>query len=173
MKPNMACVDSKLTTEAAPRKRAAKELSDEDNDTPTRPQKQQRVIDAPGSTPYAKRLPNRGIPYSERRRRRLVESQGRVHSTIFRLPELVAQVEADAKQRQRVGAANNDEERPEADPTDQPSPVPETPRSGWSIRNLFSSVPFSFPSIRTLGLSRFGKFRSPLEIDYLNIAWLT
>jgi hypothetical protein len=41
----------------------------------------------------------KGKPYSERHRRREIEAQGRIHSTLLRLPELVAQTEADARAR--------------------------------------------------------------------------
>jgi hypothetical protein len=136
--------EERLTQRPATRKRVSRELhssDDEATDTPTRTPKR-RIVDKPGSTPFA-HLPTRGVPYSERRRRREIEEQGRIHSTLLRLPELVAQTEADARAR----AADNDNDGLAADhPAPPPiTPPASTPQRGWrlpgfSFRNLIPSL---------------------------------
>ena len=116
--------------------------SSDDDDIPTRTPKR-RAADRPGSSPFA-HIPTRGKPYSERRRRREVEAQGRIHSTLLRLPELVAQTEADARAR----AAKGDDNSLTADHPSPPSastPSPVTPQRGWrfpsfSFRSLIPSL---------------------------------
>ncbi|KAL2222721.1 hypothetical protein M432DRAFT_539391 [Thermoascus aurantiacus ATCC 26904] len=166
-----------LTKKVAPRKRAHTDVSDNESADIATPSKR-RNIGPPGSTPYVRRstplsnrLLNRATPYSEQRRRRVIESQGRIEKTLFRLPQLVAQTEADRqeaaepplgpckepdwdKARESVGLTDGHGEKPAQEPSTQPLSVPETPQRGWNIRGLINSVPRSFSRILpVLGLS--------------------
>ncbi|KAN0072139.1 hypothetical protein V8E54_009868 [Elaphomyces granulatus] len=123
----------------ATKKRTIRELTSSDDDAPRTPKR--RVVDRPGSTPQ---IPTRGKPYSERRHRREIEAQGRIHSTLLRLPELVAQTEADARARAEDGD-NNDP------PTD--------PRRRWRLPGIFSRN--LFPSWRQPTLNGGGDSASP------------
>ncbi|KAL3466189.1 hypothetical protein BJX64DRAFT_251029 [Aspergillus heterothallicus] len=151
------------------RKRTHLQASPEDAVGPATPSaNKRRNLGPPGSTPFRRatlprRLPNIPVSYSERQLRRRTESQGRIVKTIFRLPELVAQNEAD-----RIAAESSAPASPSPGPlqinpefsmeqtqnNDQvvseqnaPSPEPTTPESAnsrWNIRGLLNSVPRSF-----------------------------
>ncbi|KAL4931126.1 uncharacterized protein BDV17DRAFT_289120 [Aspergillus undulatus] len=137
----------------------------------------------PGSTPFARHLTplarrlSRTAPRSERMLRRRAESQGRIHSTIFRLPQFVAQTEADRLASKTSltppsaeplqpdldtssEQAQTDDEVVTKQPAaaEQPS-TPEPAKSGWNISGIFSSVPRSFSRF----LPRFG--RSPARSE--------
>ncbi|PLB53216.1 hypothetical protein P170DRAFT_473090 [Aspergillus steynii IBT 23096] len=167
--------NEKLTHKIVNKKRARSELSDEETpaggpETPIA--NKRRNLGAPGSTPFARRLPplsrrlsSTSVPYSERLRRRRVENQGRIHRTVFRLPEYVEQERADRQAAETASQSpcpepplSNVETPAEPDqdqtvedaptePTQEtalPSTLPETPRRGWNIRGLLNSVPRSF-----------------------------
>ncbi|OJJ44337.1 hypothetical protein ASPZODRAFT_18539 [Penicilliopsis zonata CBS 506.65] len=152
------------------KKRSRVEHSDDEEEHALgTPAAKRRNLGPAGSTPFAGRrlspasrlISSRAKPLSERLRRRTVESEGRLYTTLFRLPELVAQVEAD-----RRASANGSETpdfeapcEPMAHPIDQAdledqenqvaavtseSDLPQTPQRGWNIRGLFNSVPRSF-----------------------------
>lgn len=117
-------------------------------------------------TPASQRISTNPIPYSERLRRRTIESrQSRIRRTIFRLPQVAAQAEADRRASltstseepspttEIPSAVEQDEsskQEPEVEPnTQQPTdiPTPQTPQRRWSIRGLINSVPRSFTRI--------------------------
>lgn len=117
---------------------------------------------------------SRAVPLTDRQRRRTVESEGRIHSTIFRLPEYVAQTEADRRASEtsaspvppseplQTGLDLSSEQDQtavvEEEPTAAQAPsTPETPRRSW--RGLFGSVPRSFSRL----LPRFGRGRARSE----------
>ncbi|KAL4870907.1 hypothetical protein BDV12DRAFT_164888 [Aspergillus spectabilis] len=163
------------------RKRPRAESSPDNQGGPATPSaNKRRTLGAPGSTPFARhhtpltRRLSTAVPYSERLRRRRAESQGRIHSTIFRLPQLVAQTEADRLASETPAPIHPPAEplNPDLDlsasqdePDDQvaleQAPVaqepitPEPARRGWNISGLFNSVPRSFSRF----LPKFG--RSP------------
>lgn len=97
------------------------------------------------------------MSYTERLRRRAAERKGRIHTTVFRLPELVAQTEAD-RQAEEADSSSHCPPAPESamdfsgSPDsrnmDQPSTSqePQTPVAarGWNIRGLINSVPRTF-----------------------------
>ncbi|KAF9893142.1 hypothetical protein FE257_012553 [Aspergillus nanangensis] len=166
----------KLTPKTVNRKRSRSNVSTDNHPVPeTPPANKRRNLGTPGSTPFARRLTplsrrlsTNAAPYSERLRRRAVEDQGRIHRTVFRIPELIAQTEADRRASESSSSASPFPEHPttsfnftvERDQTDdqnspadsstpQESSNPETPRRGWNIRGLLSSVP------RSLSISRF------------------
>lgn len=141
------------------RKRPYAESSDRVSETPS--VKRSRTLRPPGSTslarrlaPLSRRLSTNGMPYAERLRRRQAERQGRIHTTVFRLPELVAQTEADRRVSESASpspappAPHNSFDFPESsepsrsieESTPQEPRTPETPR-GWNIRGLLNSVP--------------------------------
>lgn len=164
------------------RKRTRSVVSDEETaaggpETPIA--NKRRNLGAPGSTPFARRLPplsrrlsSTSVPYSERLRRRQAERNGRIHRTVFRLPEYIAQEMADRQaaetasqpepplthvdgsedpersqgqdQQVEVAPAEPSSEQPSAPSAALPSALPETPRRGWNIRGLLNSVPRSF-----------------------------
>ncbi|PGH10886.1 hypothetical protein AJ80_07328 [Polytolypa hystricis UAMH7299] len=96
------------------------------------------------------------VPSAERRRRRAVESKGRIDKTVYRIPQLIAQNQADRD------SADKENEDPSADQEpawdvlrqmradgelleqqeEEPQP-PQTPTRGWNIRGLITSVPRS------------------------------
>ncbi len=136
-----------------------------------------RNLGPPGSTPYVRRTNrrmSRAVSLTDRQRRRTVESEGRIHSTIFRLPEYVAQTDAD-RRASETSASRAPPSEPlqasldlsseqdqaavvEEEPTVAQAPTtPETPRRGW--RGLFGSVPRSFSRL----LPRFGRPRARSE----------
>lgn len=109
------------------------------------------------------------MPYSERLKRRQAERQGRIHTTVFRLPELVAQTEADRRASEAEPSSpcppvpQSSFDFPSENPglsrtLEEPSRPQEPPRtpersSGWNIRGLLSSVPRSFSRL----IPRFGR----------------
>lgn len=119
--------------------------------------------------PLSRRLSSTAVPYSERLKRRQAERQGRIHTTVFRLPELVAQTEADrrASKAEPSGPCppvpQSSFDFPSENPgfsrtLEEPSRPQEPPRtpersSGWNIRGLLSSVPRSFSRF----IPRFGR----------------
>ncbi|KAL4945489.1 hypothetical protein BDV06DRAFT_31775 [Aspergillus oleicola] len=163
------------------RKRSRTESSADENAEPVTPYaNKRRNLGPPGSTPFARHLTplarrlSRTAPRSERMLRRRAESQGRIHSTIFRLPEFVAQTEADrrASEASTLTAPSSeplqtdldtsseqaqtvDETVAEKPATAQEPSTPEPAKSGWNFSGIFSSVPRSFSRF----LPRFG--RSP------------
>lgn len=166
------------------RKRPRAESPDRVSETPS--VKRSRTLRPPGSTslarrlaPLSRRLSTNGVPYAERLRRRQAERQGRIHTTVFRLPELVAQTEADRRASESASpspappAPHNSFDFPESsepsrsmeESTPQEPRTPETPR-GWNIRGLLSSVPrFSVSRfLPRLGRS-FGRTEEGEEID--------
>jgi hypothetical protein len=103
------------------------------------------------------------VSRSERLLRRQAEREGRIHTTIFRLPEYVAQTEADRLAAQSSAPAppsfepvqvnpefsreepqNNDQVSPEQHATVQEPSTPESANNRWNIRGLLNSVPRSF-----------------------------
>ncbi|GAD96719.1 hypothetical protein NFIA_064050 [Paecilomyces variotii No. 5] len=162
-----------LTKRVAPiRKRTRDNVSDDEASDIITPSNKRRNMGPPGSTPFARRstplssrLVNRTTPFSERRRRRLLEQQGRIDKTLFRLPQLIAQAESDRQVSNEpeitpcepsplAGHIDANKENRESEHDNGQPSTPETPRRGWGIRGLFSSVPRSFSRILpTLGLS--------------------
>lgn len=151
-----------LTPAIVNRKRPRTDSPERASETPSI--KRSRTLRPPGSTslarrlaPLSRRLSTSGVPYAERLRRRQAERQGRIHTTVFRLPELVAQTEADRRASESASpspcppAPHNSFDFPESSDLSRsmeessvpPEPrTPETPR-GWNIRGLLSSVPRS------------------------------
>lgn len=148
-----------LTPTIVNRKRPRADSPDRISETPS--VKRSRTLRPPGSTslarrlaPLSRRLSTNGMPYAERLRRRQAERQGRIHTTVFRLPELVAQTEADRRASESASpspappAPHNSFDFPESsepsrsieESTPQEPRTPETPR-GWNIRGLLNSVP--------------------------------
>ncbi|KAL4897312.1 hypothetical protein BDV59DRAFT_198708 [Aspergillus ambiguus] len=173
-----------LTPSKVNRKRSRSDASNEDRMAPETPiANKRRNLGLPGSTPFARRLTplsrrlsTNAAPYSERLRRRTIESQGRIHRTVFRIPQLIAQTEADRRvsespspspfpeapettfdftvERSQGDDDNSSQAAPSA-PQEPSTPEPSS-RRGWNIRGLLSSVP------RSLSISRFLPFgRSP------------
>ncbi|KAJ0423697.1 hypothetical protein BJY00DRAFT_278135 [Aspergillus carlsbadensis] len=151
------------------RKRSHSQASPEDDAAPSTPStKRRRNLGPPGSTPFSRtalsrRLPDMPVSRSERLLRRQAEREGRIHTTIFRLPEYVAQTEADRLAAQSSAPANPSFEPLQVNPefsreepqnngqvsTEQPATVqepstPESANSRWNIRGLLNSVPRSF-----------------------------
>ncbi|RAK98246.1 uncharacterized protein BO80DRAFT_457529 [Aspergillus ibericus CBS 121593] len=169
----------KLTDKPGTRKRARSESSDEENNTPQTPAaNKRRNLGVPGSTPYRPASRPRALtanitPYSERRRRRAVEKDGRIHSTAIRVSQLLAQQEADRRRQAAessaplspfpglpqtdfeftVDKAHNlsQSQEQEHNLPGQPSTLqqPVTPERtrGWNIRGLLNSVPRRFSRI--------------------------
>ncbi|KAL3453298.1 hypothetical protein BJX65DRAFT_120333 [Aspergillus insuetus] len=158
-----------LTIPKVNRKRARSQASPDDDATPSTPStKRRRNLGPPGSTPFSRsalsrRLPDMPVSRSERLLRRQAEREGRIHTTIFRLPEYVAQTEADRLAAQSSAPANPSFEPVQVNPefsreepqnndqvsSEQPAAVlePSTPESAnnrWNIRGLLNSVPRSF-----------------------------
>jgi hypothetical protein len=165
---------AKQETRLTPRKVNRKRPRDDEPETPAA--KKRRNVGPPGSTPFARRMTplSRRItynaaPYSERLRRRTIENQGRIHKTVFRLPQLLAQNEADrqaaesnpvkpcAEPLQTNAESIEKQSNPDdQDPSDGSATAqpPSTPQArGWNIRGLINSVPRSFSRL----LPRFGR----------------
>ncbi|RHZ51720.1 hypothetical protein CDV55_102274 [Aspergillus turcosus] len=165
---------AKQETRLTPRKVNRKRPRDDEPETPS--SKKRRNVGPPGSTPFARRMTplSRRItynaaPYSERLRRRTIENQGRIHKTVFRLPQLLAQNEADRRAAESTPVkpcleplqTNTESTEKQSKPDDQdPSDgsataqPPSTPQArGWNIRGLINSVPRSFSRL----LPRFGR----------------
>ncbi|KAJ9294437.1 hypothetical protein DTO271G3_7012 [Paecilomyces variotii] len=162
-----------LTKRVAPvRKRTRDSSPDDEASDIITPSNKRRNMGPPGSTPFARRstplssrLINRAIPFSEQRRRRLLEQQGRIDKTLFRLPQLISQAESDRQASNEpeiapcelsplVRHVDANKENQGSEPDNQQPSTPENPRRGWGLSGLFSSVPRSFSRILpTLGLS--------------------
>ncbi|GFF90840.1 hypothetical protein IFM53868_06301 [Aspergillus udagawae] len=165
---------AKEETRLTPRKVNRKRPHNDGAETPS--SNKRRNVGPPGSTPFARRMTplSRRItynaaPYSERLRRRTIENQGRIHKTVFRLPQLLAQNEADRRAAESTPVQpcleplqmNTESTEKQSKPDDQDpsdeSPTaepPSTPQaSGWNIRGLINSVPRSFSRL----LPRFGR----------------
>ncbi|GES61863.1 hypothetical protein ATEIFO6365_0011038000 [Aspergillus terreus] len=169
-----------LTSSKVNRKRSRSETGDERApETPIA--NKRRNLGPPGSTPFARRLTplsrrlsTNAAPYSERLRRRTIESQGRIHRTVFRIPQLIAQTEADRRASESASPSpfpgppettfdftvernQENDQTSQSEPSAQQEPsTPDSSRRGWNIRGLLSSVP------RSLSISRFLPFgRSP------------
>ena len=169
-----------LTSSKVNRKRSRSETGDERApETPIA--NKRRNLGPPGSTPFARRLTplsrrlsTNAAPYSERLRRRTIESQGRIHRTVFRIPQLIAQTEADRRASESASPSpfpeppettfdftvernQENHQTSQSEPSAQQEPsTPDSSRRGWNIRGLLSSVP------RSLSISRFLPFgRSP------------
>lgn len=106
--------------------------------------------------PFLERSPFRPLPLAERERRRQAERNGRLHSTLFHLPEYVSQAGANHQEHETRPPPLQQTEpamRPD-EPRIQPASNPTTPPRGWSIRGLLNSMPRSFsrfiPRIGTL-----------------------
>lgn len=135
-----------------------------------------RNVGPPGSTPFAhrmtplsRRITYNAAPYSERLRRRTIENQGRIHKTVFRLPQLLAQNEADRRAAEsspvkpctkplqmnaestEKQSKSDDQDVSDVSATVEPPSTP--PARGWNIRGLINSVPRSFSRL----LPRFGR----------------
>ncbi|XHG05495.1 hypothetical protein AWENTII_008715 [Aspergillus wentii] len=169
----------RLTRRKVNRKRGRSSPSDEEQPGPETPTNKRRNLGPPGSTPFARRLTplsrrlsTNAAPYSERLRRRAVERQGRIHRTVFRLPQLIAQTEADRQASETPPLSpcpefphtsfdfraerTEQENQPSTDESESQQPsTPETPQQrGWNIRGLLNSVPRSFSRlIPTFGRS--------------------
>ncbi|KAL2852658.1 hypothetical protein BJX68DRAFT_265540 [Aspergillus pseudodeflectus] len=158
-----------LTLEKVNRKRSHSQASPDDDATPSTPStSKRRNVGPPGNTPLrrsalSRRLPDMPVSRSERLLRRQAEREGRIHTTIFRLPEYVAQTEADRLAAQSAAPAPPSFEPLQVNPefsreepqnndqvsSEQPAPVqepstPESANSRWNIRGLLNSVPRSF-----------------------------
>lgn len=171
----------KLTTklETRTRKKGSKKRShcetsdDEQAKTKTSSNKRRnlgaaRSASHAGISPASRRILTNPVPYSERLRRRTVESrQGRIRRTIFRLPQVVAQAEADrltspteesegSSRTEMPSTASQDvsdekehaiESASQSASNSQIAEAPQTPSKRWSIRGLIGSVPRSFARI--------------------------
>ncbi|PYH97363.1 hypothetical protein BO71DRAFT_467753 [Aspergillus ellipticus CBS 707.79] len=124
----------KLTRRTANRKRDRSEASDEDQTGPETPiANKRRNLGPPGSTPYRPATRPRALtaniaPYSERRRRRAVEKEGRIHATAFRVSQLLTQQE-------------NDRRRQASESSTPPSPFPQLPQSNFDFSIDDDNVP--------------------------------
>ncbi|PGH07196.1 hypothetical protein GX51_01983 [Blastomyces parvus] len=151
---------------ASPRRKRARRRDSSDDDDDLRSSKKRR--DAVTSS-IARHRQRRVTPYAERSRRRAVESQGRIDKTLFRIPQLIAQNNADRDTTDNDKVDEADVEEPAwdvlnqmradaAELSDQEQPQtpqpPQTPTRNWDIRGLFNSVPRSISKlIPTFNLS--------------------
>ncbi|KAH1497634.1 hypothetical protein KXX52_001210 [Aspergillus fumigatus] len=161
-------------TRLTPRKVNRKRPGDDGAETPS--SNKRRNVGPPGSTPFAhrmtplsRRITYNAAPYSERLRRRTIENQGRIHKTVFRLPQLLAQNEADRRAAEsspvkpcteplqmnaestEKQSKSDDQDASDVSATVEPPSTP--PARGWNIRGLINSVPRSFSRL----LPRFGR----------------
>ncbi|EAW09885.1 uncharacterized protein ACLA_041010 [Aspergillus clavatus NRRL 1] len=155
--------DAKKEPRLTPRKVNRKRPYDDEPQTPQA--NKRRNLGLPGTTPLARRMTSLSrqvtVPYSERKRRRTIEGQGRIHKTVFRLPQLLAQNEADRRAAESTplgpcpeplqSASEAAEEHvqedvkvPAAEVATQTPSTPEGAPSGWNIRGLINSVPRTF-----------------------------
>ncbi|RMJ20882.1 hypothetical protein PHISP_08248 [Aspergillus sp. HF37] len=117
--------------------------------------------------PFLNRRPFRPVPLAARQHRRETERSGRMHSTLFQLPDFVSQAISD-DQETEIGPELMDQSEPmeQSEPTQQSEPMeqsestqqserpdephtqaafgPVTPRRSWSIRGLLHSMPRPF-----------------------------
>ncbi|PLN85764.1 hypothetical protein BDW42DRAFT_190543 [Aspergillus taichungensis] len=158
-----------LTREKVNRKRPHIETSDDDRSAPETPAaNKRRNLGPPGSTPHtrrltplSRRLTTNAAPYSERLLRRKVEREGRIHKTLFRVPQLIAQREADRRAAEMLPLSRfpevsqasveyqaeqleSDSQHPENEPAAPEPPATPERQQGWNIRGLLSSVPRTF-----------------------------
>ncbi|PLB38451.1 uncharacterized protein BDW47DRAFT_22915 [Aspergillus candidus] len=158
-----------LTKEKVNRKRPHIETSDDDRSAPETPAaNKRRNLGPPGSTPHtrrltplSRRLTTNAAPYSERLLRRKVERDGRIHKTLFRVPQLIAQREADRRAAEMLPLnrfpevsqasiayeaeqSEADSQHPENEPAAPEPPATPERQQGWNIRGLLSSVPRTF-----------------------------
>ncbi|CAG8404259.1 unnamed protein product [Penicillium salamii] len=103
----------------------------DEEDTPMKRHKHTRPITRLGS--LIRTRPR--TTYADRTRRRQAEVGGRIHSTIYRVPEYLAQKSADARSAPPSNTEPNDQDTTSpggAHPTENPIPPPEAPNSpGW------------------------------------------
>ncbi|KAL3482280.1 hypothetical protein BJX99DRAFT_217694 [Aspergillus californicus] len=145
------------------RKRAHPDSSPE-NQAPTTPNaNKRRNLGTPRHIPSTGRsFKANPVSHSERLRRRKVESTGRIDKTMFRVPQLIAQQEADSRASGSSALTSPSPnlqtsfdfrmEQPQAHEqpileqpvplTQQPS-TPERAERGWNLRGLIESVPRS------------------------------
>lgn len=161
------------------RKRGRESGTENDNDhqeeRPSKRSQPDKQASKPARNPVVELHRRRRVtPSSERQRRRLVESQGRIDKTVFRIPELIAQNKADeeeeAARQAKADEENNSDVDAEVEPVvpyvraaDTPSRprasrgrrqtpgLPTTPRRGWNFGNLLSSVPRSISKLLPFG----------------------
>ncbi|KAL2366519.1 hypothetical protein RJZ56_000564 [Blastomyces dermatitidis] len=152
---------------ASPRKKRARRRdysSDDDGDLRSSKKRRDAVTSS-----IAHHRQRRVTPYAERSRRRAVESQGRIDKTLFRIPQLIAQNNADRDTTGNDKVDDADVEEPAwdvlnqmradaAELSDQEQAqtleAPQTPTRNWDIRGLFNSVPRSISKfIPTFSLS--------------------
>ncbi|PWY80372.1 hypothetical protein BO94DRAFT_471049 [Aspergillus sclerotioniger CBS 115572] len=170
---------NKLTPKPETRKRARSDTSDEERNNPQTPAaNKRRNLGPPGSTPYRPASRPRALtanitPYSERRRRRAVEKDGRIHSTAIRVSQLLAQQEADRRRQAAESSAplssfpglpqtnfefsvdkayDFSQSQGEGQSLSDQSSTPQQPVTpertrGWNIRGLLNSVPRRFSRI--------------------------
>ncbi|EDN09643.1 hypothetical protein I7I51_05030 [Histoplasma capsulatum] len=168
---------------ASPRKKRVRRQDSSDDDDDLRSSKKRREAVTSSITRHRQR---RVTPYAERSRRRAVESQGRIDKTLFRIPQLIAQNNADRNTAIHGNAEDTDVDEPAwdvlsqmradaAELSDEEQPLspqaPQTPTRTWGIRGLFNSVPRSISKfIPTFNLSPVRRelssegFRTPPEI---------
>ncbi|KAI9369732.1 hypothetical protein BJX61DRAFT_536205 [Aspergillus egyptiacus] len=157
--------DQKLTNKKVNRKRAHPEPSPEAQAEAAVPSSnKRRNLGTPKSAPRTRaslrRVPR--VSYAQRLQRRRAEGQGRIHSTIFRLPEYVAQTEADRLASETASltsssaeplqttpdfptehAQTDDQAASEQSAAPQEPTTPEPAKRSWNLRGIFGSVPRS------------------------------
>lgn len=123
--------------------------------------------------PFLNRRPFRPVPLAARQHRRETERSGRLHSTLFQLPDFVSQAISDDQETEILPEpmelsepTQQSELMEQSEPTQQSEPVdqsestqqserldephaqaafgPVTPRRSWSIRGLLHSMPRPF-----------------------------
>ncbi|EQL31255.1 hypothetical protein, variant [Blastomyces dermatitidis ATCC 26199] len=160
-------VEQPTTDKSSPRKKRARRRdysSDDDGDLRSSKKRRDAVTSS-----IAHHRQRRVTPYAERSRRRAVESQGRIDKTLFRIPQLIAQNNADRDTTGNDKVDDADVEEPAwdvlnqmradaAELSDQEQAqtleAPQTPTRNWDIRGLFNSVPRSISKfIPTFSLS--------------------
>lgn len=167
---------SLTTTSGESRKRQRESAAENDDEhEQERPSKrsQHNKSDRSAKNPVVELHRRRRVtPYSERQRRRRVESEGRIDKTVFRIPELIAQNKADEEAALQAKADDDSESEDDAElqpvvpfvrAADTPSRPrasrnrrqtpgpPTTPRRGWNIGNLLNSVPRSISKLLPFG----------------------
>ncbi|KAG5301635.1 hypothetical protein I7I48_01711 [Histoplasma ohiense] len=180
---NQEPVEQSITDKSSPRKKRVRRQDSSDDDDDLRSSKKRREAVTSSITRHRQR---RVTPYAERSRRRAIESQGRIDKTLFRIPQLIAQNNADRNTAIHGNAEDTDVDEPAwdvlsqmradaAELSDQEQPqspqAPQTPTRNWGIRGLFNSVPRSISKfIPTFNLSPVRRelssegFRTPPEI---------
>lgn len=143
--------NSRLTeNKAATRKRGRQEQTDDDGS----PSLKRREIN---DTPVARHSRRNVVPYSERQRRRVTESQGRIDKTVFRIPQLIEQnksereITDEEKEEDPYGDTEPawdvlNQMRADAELIEQERPqhieeAPQTPTRSSRMQGLLDSVP--------------------------------